>query len=71
VKIRGQPLPLLFNSSVKIRFQSAGTAILSFQNNPADELSSKAEQLIRQSVKIRVNPWAKIFLFNPQSWTAG
>ncbi len=41
--------------------QSAGTAFLSFRNNPAAELSSKAEQRRRQSVLIRVNPWAKLF----------
>jgi len=30
-----------------IRSQSAGTALFLFKKNPADELSSEAEQLIR------------------------
>ncbi len=43
--------------------QSAGTALLSFRNNPEDELSSKAEQIIL----LRENPCQSVgnlFLFN-------
>jgi len=41
-------------------FNQAGTAFFLFHQNPAAELISKAEQLRRQSVLIRANPWATL-----------
>jgi len=83
VLIRGQPLPssiprfpanphVMQSSSVKIRFQSAGTALFLLQpNNPTPQKPKTITQpprhhLTHQSVPIRVNPWAKFFLFKPR-----